>query len=128
MHTYIHTYTWPERWKSCGSYIAPYRERERLAKIKTVAENIGLFLIVSCLADSSTLKTEAYVPPERRTVSKLHINTTKQAVFFTLLETEVEIEVTLRLTDSQSACLGIEHPCGTCDQILLPVGVLLSEI
>jgi hypothetical protein len=25
-------------------------------------------------------------------------------------------------------CLGIEHPCGTCDQILLPVGMLLSEI
>jgi hypothetical protein len=30
-------------------------------------------------------------------------------------------------TDSQSVCLGIEHPCGTCDQILLPVG-MLSEI
>jgi hypothetical protein len=29
---------------------------------------------------------------------------------------------------SQSVCLGIERPCGTCDQILLPVGVLLSEI
>jgi hypothetical protein len=29
---------------------------------------------------------------------------------------------------SQSVCLGIEHPCGTCDQILLPVGMLLSEI
>jgi hypothetical protein len=28
----------------------------------------------------------------------------------------------------QSVCLGIEHPCGTCDQILLPVGMLLSEI
>jgi hypothetical protein len=26
--------------------------------------------------------------------------------------------------DSQSVCLGIEHPCGTCDQILLPVGML----
>jgi hypothetical protein len=30
--------------------------------------------------------------------------------------------------DSQSVCLGIEYPCGTCDQILLPVGMLLSEI
>jgi hypothetical protein len=31
---------------------------------------------------------------------------------------------------SQSVCLGIEHPCGTCNQILLvlPVGMLLSEI
>jgi hypothetical protein len=29
---------------------------------------------------------------------------------------------------SQSACLGIEHPCGTCNQILLPVAMLLSEI
>jgi hypothetical protein len=29
---------------------------------------------------------------------------------------------------SQTVCLGIEHPCGTCDQILLPVGMLLSEI
>jgi hypothetical protein len=35
-----------------------------------------------------------------------------------------EVEVTLRLT----VCLGIEHPCGTCDQILFPVGMLLSEI
>jgi hypothetical protein len=31
-------------------------------------------------------------------------------------------------TVSRSVCLGIEHPCGTCDQILLPVGMLLSEI
>jgi hypothetical protein len=29
---------------------------------------------------------------------------------------------------SQSVCPGIKHPCGTCDQILLPVGKLLSEI
>jgi hypothetical protein len=29
---------------------------------------------------------------------------------------------------SQSVCLGIEHPCGTCDQMLFPVGMLLSEI
>jgi hypothetical protein len=35
-----------------------------------------------------------------------------------------KVEVTLRLT----VCLGIEYPCGTCDQILLPVGMLLSEI
>jgi hypothetical protein len=32
----------------------------------------------------------------------------------------VEVEVTLQLTVSQSVCLGIEHPCGTCDQILTP--------
>jgi hypothetical protein len=38
-----------------------------------------------------------------------------------------KVEVTLQLTVSQSVCLGIEHPCGTCDQILLPVGRLLSE-
>jgi hypothetical protein len=31
-------------------------------------------------------------------------------------------------TDSQSVCFGNEHPCGTCDQILFPVGMLLSEI
>jgi hypothetical protein len=41
---------------------------------------------------------------------------------------EVKVEVTLRLTVSQSVCLGIEYPCGTCDQILFPVGILLSEI
>jgi hypothetical protein len=29
---------------------------------------------------------------------------------------------------SESECLGIEHPCGTCDQVLFPVGMLLSEI
>jgi hypothetical protein len=48
------------------------------------------------------------------------------------VEVEVEVEVTLRLTVSQSVsqsvCLGIEYPCGTCDQILFPVGTLLSEI
>jgi hypothetical protein len=38
----------------------------------------------------------------------------------TRLSFSVEIEVTLRLTASQSVCLGIEHPCGTCDQMLLP--------
>jgi hypothetical protein len=43
-----------------------------------------------------------------------------------LIALQVEVEVTLRLTVSQSVCLGIEHPCGTCDQILLPVGTLLS--
>jgi hypothetical protein len=32
------------------------------------------------------------------------------------------------LYDWQSVCLGIEHPCGICDQILLPVGMLLYEI
>jgi hypothetical protein len=32
------------------------------------------------------------------------------------------------MTDSQSVCLGIEYPCGTCGQILFPVGMLLSEI
>jgi hypothetical protein len=31
-------------------------------------------------------------------------------------------------TDGQSVCLGIEHPCETCNQILLPVGMFLSEI
>jgi hypothetical protein len=38
-----------------------------------------------------------------------------------------KFEVTLRLTVSQSVCLGIEHPCGTCNQILLTVRRLLSE-
>jgi hypothetical protein len=37
-------------------------------------------------------------------------------------------EVTLRLTVGQSVCLGIEHPCGTCNQILLPIRMLLSYI
>jgi hypothetical protein len=45
-------------------------------------------------------------------------------------------EVTLRLTVGRSVgrsvihtvCLGIEHPYETCDQILFPVGMLLSEI
>jgi hypothetical protein len=29
-------------------------------------------------------------------------------------------------TDGRSVCLGIEHPCGTCDQIFLPVGMFTS--
>jgi hypothetical protein len=32
------------------------------------------------------------------------------------------------LYDWRSVSLGIEHPCGTCDQRLLLVGMLLSEI
>jgi hypothetical protein len=32
-----------------------------------------------------------------------------------------KVEVTLQLTVSQSVCLGMEDPCGTCDRILLPV-------
>jgi hypothetical protein len=43
-------------------------------------------------------------------------------------EEEKEEEVTLRLSVSQSICLSIEHPCGTWDQILLPIRMLLSEI
>jgi hypothetical protein len=46
----------------------------------------------------------------------------------TSITTLVEVEVTLRLTVSQAVCLGIEYPRGTCDQILFPVGKLLSEI
>jgi hypothetical protein len=37
------------------------------------------------------------------------------------------IEVS-KSTDGQSVCLSIEHPCGTCDQVILPVGMLPSEI
>jgi hypothetical protein len=40
----------------------------------------------------------------------------------------VFVEVTLLLIVSQSVSLGIEHPCVTCDQMLLPVLMLLSEI
>jgi hypothetical protein len=49
-------------------------------------------------------------------------------VFATDHAENTEVEVTLRMTVSQSVCLGIEHPCGTCDHILLPVGILLFEI
>jgi hypothetical protein len=45
-----------------------------------------------------------------------------------LLHILLEVEVTLRLMVSQSVCLCIEHPCETWDQILLPVGMLLSKI
>jgi hypothetical protein len=44
------------------------------------------------------------------------------------LEVEVEVRSSLRLTVSRSVCLGIEYPCGTSNQILFPVGMLLSEI
>jgi hypothetical protein len=32
---------------------------------------------------------------------------------------QVEVEVTLRLTASQSVCLGVRHPFGAHDRILL---------
>jgi hypothetical protein len=71
-----------------------------------------------------------HLPPLQVT----YVNNTKWSdlTFFYLKEVrwgEVRRgEVTLQLTDSQSVCLGIEHPCGTCDQILRLVGMLLSEI
>jgi hypothetical protein len=44
----------------------------------------------------------------------------------------VEVEVTLRQSVSQSVsqsvCLGIQHPCGNCDQILFPVRMLLYDL
>jgi hypothetical protein len=39
-----------------------------------------------------------------------------------------KVEVTLRLTVSESVRFAIEHSCGTCDQILLPVRMFPSEI
>jgi hypothetical protein len=45
-----------------------------------------------------------------------------------LLAYTLEEDVALRMTISQTVCIGIEYPYGTCDQILLPVGMLLSEI
>jgi hypothetical protein len=38
------------------------------------------------------------------------------------------VEVTLRLTVSQSVCLGIDNPCGTCYHILLPVGMFVWKL
>jgi hypothetical protein len=54
----------------------------------------------------------------------------QESIFITAFPelSNIKVEVTLRLTVSKSVCLGSEHPCGTCDQILLPVGMLLSEI
>jgi hypothetical protein len=43
------------------------------------------------------------------------------------VETKVEVEVIFRLMACQSVCLGCRADSGTCDQILLPVGMLLSE-
>jgi hypothetical protein len=37
-------------------------------------------------------------------------------------------EVSSRLTISHSICLGIEHPCGTYEQTLLPVGMYRVEL
>jgi hypothetical protein len=54
-------------------------------------------------------------PPNRPTIYSCHKN---------FVETGCSGEVTLRLT----VCLGIEYPCGTCDQIWFLVGMLLSEI
>jgi hypothetical protein len=49
-------------------------------------------------------------------------------VLLPMIRSRSKVEVALRLTVSQSVCLGIEHLCGSCDQILLPVGMLVSEI
>jgi hypothetical protein len=40
-------------------------------------------------------------------------------VTITILDIEVEVEFTLRLTVSQSVCLGVGHPFGAQEQILL---------
>jgi hypothetical protein len=44
------------------------------------------------------------------------------------VQSSVKVEVNWRLTVSMSVCLGVEHPYGTCEQILLPVWKLLSCI
>jgi hypothetical protein len=61
--------------------------------------------------------------PKRR----LRLDVLQIAVYMAVAP-QAEVEVTLRLTVSQALCLRIELPCGTWDQILLPVGMLLSEI
>jgi hypothetical protein len=58
--------------------------------------------------------TMPYYDPIDITVSKTDVLAFEVRSYFT--------------ADGQSVCLGIEHPCGTCDLILLPVGMLLSEI
>jgi hypothetical protein len=45
-----------------------------------------------------------------------------------VVQSKDNLKVTLRQSVSQSVCLGTEQPCGTCDQILLRVGMLVSEI
>jgi hypothetical protein len=47
---------------------------------------------------------------------------------FLLKSLDNEVRWDYFTTDAQSVCLGIEHPCGTCDQMLLLVGMLLPEI
>jgi hypothetical protein len=54
--------------------------------------------------------------------------TEQESLFSAVYNSSHEVEVILRLMVSQLVCLGIEYSCGTCDQILLPVGMLLSEI
>jgi hypothetical protein len=41
---------------------------------------------------------------------------------------ELESKLLYHWQSVSQLCLGIEYPCGTCDQILFPVGMLLSEI
>jgi hypothetical protein len=67
------------------------------------------------------LKPISHQPP-----TILHWTLSRESLYPPTLS-EIEVEVTLRLTVSQSVCLGIEHPCETCNQILPPVG-MLSEI
>jgi hypothetical protein len=54
--------------------------------------------------------------------------TRTEAKLVCIKQEKQQVEVTLRLTVSRSVCLGIEHPRGTCNQILLSVGMLLSVI
>jgi hypothetical protein len=69
--------------------------------------------------------------------NKLYKNMTYTSTFFTtrntyrdgFLKQAAQAQSQSRFTTHvQSVCLGIEHPCGTCDQILFPVKMLLSEI
>jgi NADH-ubiquinone oxidoreductase chain 4L len=54
---------------------------------------------------------------------------TLRSPFYTTFRGEVSYFTTDGQSVSQSVCLGIEYPCGTCDQILLPVGMfVLSSV
>jgi hypothetical protein len=64
--------------------------------------------------------------PSLRTGRVSNVNSKSKLLYPLQQGRRSKAEVTLRLTVGQSVCLGIEHLCGTCDQILLPVGIMLS--
>jgi hypothetical protein len=92
-------------------------------------EEHWLHLRKSCI-ELNSLRYQLFLPlhlfllPLHVSVSLDHLHVLRSYIYL-LYFTTVTQSVWIKFRE---AVISVEHPCGTCDQISLPVGMLLSEI